>query len=169
MILIYFIFWIIHYISFRLLKLKKRWLMTMIVSDSVVLKVIFLKIFLKQFSNQKKISDVVPDPLDPYYKRLVGSESVWRDPDMFFGQINIFFFFFKLLSLYPYQDPILFLFFLDTEVFIFKINNFRMQNSSLPVWIHDNRDYSNSQRWAVILQHGLWWVQQPQSCCQKCC
>ena len=33
-------------------------------------------------------SNVDPDPLDPYYGRLAGSRSVWRDADLDPGHIN---------------------------------------------------------------------------------
>ena len=37
------------------------------------------------FSSQMRI----PDPLDPYYGRLAGSGSVWRDTDPDPGHINM--------------------------------------------------------------------------------
>ena len=33
--------------------------------------------------------DTDPDPLDPYYGRLAGSGSVWRDTDPDLGHINV--------------------------------------------------------------------------------
>ena len=34
-------------------------------------------------------SDGDPDPLDPYYGRLAGSRTVWRDTDPDPGHINV--------------------------------------------------------------------------------